>query len=170
MGTFLVIVTKYLFMLLMLFYTWECFSALKCKNPYKASGIFQRQNGIIFATYLLGIVTIYLNQTVIDPVYIIILGGAQMCYLIVVLGIFPIIYPNINKAVLSNMCMLLTIGFIIITRLSLDDTVEKFSFQRGVSQFIIVVIVAMVSLIVPYLMSRFEMWKYLTWALPGLYC
>ncbi len=164
MGTFLVIVTKYLFMLLMLFYTWECFSALKCKNPYKASGIFQRQNGIIFATYLLGIVTIYLNQTVIDPVYIIILGGAQMCYLIVVLGIFPIIYPNINKAVLSNMCMLLTIGFIIITRLSLDDTVEKFSFQRGVSQFIIVVIVAMVSLIVPYLMSRFEMWKYLTWA------
>ena len=164
MSTFLIIVTKYLFILLMLFYTWECFSALKCHNPYKASGIFQRQNGVIFLTYLLGIASIYMNQKEIDPVYIIILGGAQMCYLIVVLGIFPIIYPNINKAVLSNMCMLLTIGFIVITRLSLDDTVEKLSFQKSVTQFIIVAIVTMASLIVPYLMSRFEMWKNLTWA------
>lgn len=157
METFLIIVTKYLFILLMLFYTWESFSALRCKNPYKASGIFQRQNGIIFATYLLGIATIYMNQDVTTDVGIIILGGAQLCYLIVVLGIFPIIYPNINKAVLSNMCMLLTIGFIMLARLK---------FENSVKQFIIVAIVSMLSLIVPYLMSRFEMWKYLTW----IYC
>lgn len=165
MDTFLIIVTKYLFILLMLVYTWECFSALKCKNPYKASGIFQRQNGIIFMTYLLGIITIYLNQTSVDPVYIIILGGAQICYLIVVLGIFPIIYPNINKAILSNMCMLLTIGFIILTRLSFEENL-KITFVRVVTQFIIVAIVTLATLIVPYLMSRFEMWKYLTW----IYC
>jgi cell division protein FtsW len=157
MDTFLIIVTKYLFILLMLFYTWECFSALKCHNPYKASGIFQRQNGVIFLTYILGIVTIYLNQTDTTDVNVIILGGAQMCYLIVVLGIFPIIYPNINKAILSNMCMLLTIGFIILARLD---------FEGSIKQFIIVAIVTMASLIVPYLMSRFEMWKSLTW----VYC
>lgn len=166
MDTFLVIVTKYLFILLMLFYTWECFSALKCHNPYKASGIFQRQNGTIFVTYILGIITIFMNQPESARISIIILGGAQLCYLIVVLGIFPIIYPNINKAVLSNMCMLLTIGFIMITRLGLDETVEKLTFEKSITQFIIVAIVTMASLIVPYLMSRFEMWKYLTW----IYC
>lgn len=166
MNTFLVIVTKYLFILLMLFYTWECFSALRCRNPYKASGIFQRQNGTIFVTYLLGIATIIMNQPESARISIIIIGGVQLCYLIVVLGIFPIIYPNINKAVLSNMCMLLTIGFILLTRLGLDETVEKLSFERSVTQFIIVAIVTMASLIVPYLMSRFEMWKYLTW----VYC
>lgn len=32
MSTFLIIVTKYLFILLMLFYTIECFCALKCKT------------------------------------------------------------------------------------------------------------------------------------------
>lgn len=164
MSTFLIIVTKYLFILLMLFYTWECFSALKCHNPYKASGIFQRQNGVIFLTYILGIVTIYMNQTEINPINIIVLGGAELCYLIVVLGIFPIIYPNINKAVLSNMCMLLTIGFIIQIRLSFEETLTLFKFQNCVTQFIIVAIVTMASLIVPYLMSRFEMWKSLTWA------
>lgn len=157
MDTFVIIVTKYLFILLMLFYTWECFSALRCKNPYKASGIFQRQNGIIFATYLLGITTIFLNQTETTDIVIIVLGGAQLCYLIVVLGIFPIIYPNINKAVLSNMCMLLTVGFIILARLR---------FQNSIKQFIIVAIISMASLIVPYLMSKYEMWKSLTW----IYC
>ena len=165
MSTFFIITTKYLFILLMLFYTWECFSALKCRNPYKASGIFQRQNGIIFATYLLGIITIYMNQTEVEPVSVIVLGGVQMCYLIVVLGIFPIIYPNINKAVLSNMCMLLTIGFIVQMRLSFEGNL-KLTFQKCVTQFIIVALVTMASLIVPYLMSRFEMWKYLTW----IYC
>lgn len=163
MSTFLIIVTKYLFILLMLAYTWECFSALKCRNPYKASGIFQRQNGIIFMTYILGFVTIYMNQKEVNPVNIIILGGAELCYLIVVLGIFPIIYPNINKAVLSNMCMLLTIGFIVQTRLSFAG-VYRYNFENSVKQFIIIAIVTMASLIVPYLMSKFEMWKYLTWA------
>ena len=81
-------------------------------------------------------------------------GGAQLCYLIVVLGIFPIIYPNINKAILSNMCMLLTIGFIMLARLK---------FQYSIRQFIIVAVVSMASLIVPYLMSRYEMWKSFTW-------
>ena len=66
---FLIIVTKYLFILLMIFYTWECFSGLRFRHkPYKASGVFQRQNGIIFVTYLLGIATIYLNQKDVDPV------------------------------------------------------------------------------------------------------
>lgn len=166
MDTFLIIVTKYLFILLMMFYAWESVSALRCNNSYKAAGIFQRQNGVIFATYLLGIITIYLNQPEAMRVNLIVLGGAQMCYLIVVLGIFPIIYPNINKAVLSNMCMLLTIGFIMITRLGLDETVEKLSFAKSVTQFIIVAIVTLATLIVPYLMSRFEMWKNLTW----IYC
>lgn len=157
MDTFLIVTTKYLFILLMLFYTWECFSALRCHNPYKLAGIFQRQNGTIFLTYLLGIMTVYLNQTDTSDINVIVIGGAQLCYLIVVLGIFPIIYPNINKAVLSNMCMLLTIGFIMLARLD---------FERSIKQFIIVAIVTMASLIVPYLMSKFEMWKSLTW----LYC
>lgn len=157
MSTFLIIVTKYLFILLMFFYVWECFSALRCKNAYKASGIFQRQNGIIFLTYFLGIATIYMNQQDTTEIGVIILGGAQLCYLIVVLGIFPIIYPNINKAILSNMCMLLTIGFILLARLK---------FANSIRQFVIVAVVTMLSLIVPYLMSKYELWKSFTW----IYC
>ena len=55
------------------------------------------------------------------------------------------------------MCMLLTVGFIILARLR---------FQNSIKQFIIVAIVSLASLIVPYLMSKYEMWKSLTW----IYC
>lgn len=154
MNTFIITVTKYLFIILMGFYTWECFSALRCKNPIKLSGIFQRQNGTIFLTYLLGITTIFLNQKEVEPIYVIILGGAQLCYLIVVLGVFPIIYPNINKAILSNMCMLLSIGFIILIRLD---------FEGSIKQFVIVAVVTLLSLAVPFMMSRGEFWERLTW-------
>lgn len=53
--------------------------------------------------------------------------------------------------------MLLTIGFIILARLK---------FQFSIKQFIIVAVVSMASLIVPYLMSKYEMWKSFTW----IYC
>ncbi len=158
MSTFFIIVTKYLFILLMLFYTWESFSGIRYhRDPYRAAGIFQRQNGAIFLTYLLGIITIFINEPSDMQIKVIIFGGIQFCYLIVVLGIFPIIYPNINKAILSNMCMLLTIGFIILARLD---------FEKSNKQFIIVAVVTIATLIVPYLLSKLEVWKKLTW----LYC
>ncbi len=154
MDTFLITVSKYLFIFLSVFYVWEGFAAIRCHNPYKISGIFQRQNGLIFSTYIVGIVTIYLNQTDKKPVEVIILGGLQLSFLIVVLGIFPVIYPKINRALLSNMAMLLTIGFIVLARLPKADDFK---------QFIIVVVATMASLIVPFFMSKFEIWKSYTW-------
>ncbi len=107
MDTFIVIVTKYLFILLMLFYTWESFSALiHTKSAIRRQVYFNVRMRLFFVTYILGIVTIFMNQKDTTDVNVIILGGLQMCFLIVVLGIFPIIYPNINKGILSNMCML----------------------------------------------------------------
>ncbi len=157
METYLVIVSKYLFIALMLFYTWECFSALRSKNPIKQAGIYQRQNGVIFLVYLLGMTMVFLHEKEVPQINVIILAGAQLCFLIIVLGVFPVIYTNINKAILSNMCMLLTIGFIILARLD---------YQGSITQFIIVAIVSLVSLLVPYMMQKEDLLKKLTW----VYC
>ncbi len=157
METYLIIVSKYLFIALMLFYTWECFSALRSKNPIKQAGIYQRQNGVIFLVYLLGMTMVFLHEKEVPQINVVILAGAQLCFLIIVLGVFPVIYTNINKAILSNMCMLLTIGFIILARLD---------YQGSITQFIIVAIVSLLSLIVPYLMQKEDLLKKLTW----VYC
>ena len=157
METYLITVSKYLLIALMLFYTWECFSALKSKNPIKQAGIYQRQNGVIFLVYLIGMAMVFFNEKEVPQINVIILAGAQLCFLIIVLGVFPVIYTNINKAILSNMCMLLTIGFIMLARLD---------YQGSITQFIIVAIVTLLSLIVPYLMQKEDFLKKLTW----LYC
>ncbi|MBP5772989.1 MAG: FtsW/RodA/SpoVE family cell cycle protein [Eubacterium sp.] len=157
METYLITVSKYLFIALMLFYTWECFSALRSKNPIKQAGIYQRQNGVIFLVYLIGMAMVFMFEKDVPQINVIILGGAQLCFLIIVLGVFPVIYSNINKAILSNMCMLLTIGFIILARLD---------YQGSITQFIIVAVVSLLSLIVPYMMQKEDFLKKLTW----VYC
>ena len=141
----------------MLFYTWECFSALRSKNPIKQAGIYQRQNGVIFLVYIIGMAMVFMFEKDVPQINVIILAGAQLCFLIIVLGVFPVIYTNINKAILSNMCMLLTIGFIILARLD---------YQGSITQFIIVAVVSLLSLIVPYMMQKEDFLKKLTW----VYC
>ena len=157
METYLITVSKYLFIALMLFYTWECFSALRSKNPIKQAGIYQRQNGVIFLVYIIGMAMVFMFEKDVPQINVIILAGAQLCFLIIVLGVFPVIYSNINKAILSNMCMLLTIGFIILARLD---------YQGSITQFIIVAVVSLLSLIVPYMMQKEDFLKKLTW----VYC
>lgn len=154
METLIITAAKYILIIFMAFYTWECFSALKTRKLKKSNSIFHRQNTAIFIVYIVGMMVVYLNNPTNETI---ILAGAQLCYLVIVLGVFPVIYPNISRAILSNMCMLLSIGFIMLARLTFD---------KSVKQFIIVAVVTMASLVVPFLMSRFEMWKYLTW----IYC
>ena len=154
MDILIIIISKYLFIFLMFFYAWGSFCALQMKREKQKNTIFWIQNFIIFLTYILGLVLIFINQQDTADVNVIIFGGLQLCYLIIALGVFPIIYPTINKSILSNMCMLLTIGFIILARLG---------FEKSVTQFIIVSVVTIASLVVPFLMSRFELWRNLTW-------
>lgn len=154
MADIYIVISKYVLMFLMIAYTWECFSALKNRTEEKADNIFNRQSFIIYATYIIGMIVVYLNNKSDTTIVLI---GAQLIYLVIVLGIFPIIYPAISRALLSNMCMLLSIGFIILGRMC---------YEQSIKQFIIVAAVTLLSLIVPFLMSKYEIWKDLTW----VYC
>ena len=62
METLYVTAAKYIFVLLMAVYTWECFSALKTRKERKTARIFHRQNAIIFIVYVLGISVVYLKN------------------------------------------------------------------------------------------------------------
>lgn len=151
MAELYIVISKYVLMFFMAIYTWECFSALKNRTEEKNNRIFARQNFIIYATYIIGMVIVFFNNKSDTTI---ILAGTQLIYLVIVLGLFPVIYPTISRALLSNMCMLLTIGFIIIARLD---------YPKSIKQFIIVAAATLLSLIVPFLMSRYQVWKNLTW-------
>ena len=137
-------------MFFMALYTIECFASLKEKSIKRTSGIYNTQIILIFLIYLLGIVTVYFQNPSNETIILI---GAQLIYMILVLVFFTVIYTKMSCLVQSNMCMLLLISFIILGRLSYDKSVKQFKIVLGVT---------LLSLIVPYLMSRFEIWEKLT--------
>ncbi|MCR5835101.1 MAG: FtsW/RodA/SpoVE family cell cycle protein [Lachnospiraceae bacterium] len=151
MAELYIVISKYIITILMASYTYFSFKALSKKTEEEYDMFFYTQTFLIYAIYVIGIVIVYLNNKSDTTI---ILAGAQMIYLVVVLGIFPVIYPKINRMLLSNMCMLLAIGFIELGRLT---------YTRSIKQFIIIAFATMLTLIVPFLMSKFEIWKQLTW-------
>ncbi|MBE5957983.1 MAG: FtsW/RodA/SpoVE family cell cycle protein [Lachnospiraceae bacterium] len=152
MAEVYIVISKYIIMILMASYTFFSYKAISKKTDKEDLDIFfTTQSFLIYMIYFVGVVIVYFNNKSDTTI---ILAGAQMIYLVIVLGIFPVIYPKINRTLLSNMCMLLAIGFIELARLN---------YQRSIKQFIIIAMATLLTLIVPFLMTKFKIWKELTW-------
>lgn len=80
-------------------------------------------------------------------------AAIQLCY-----GIF---YKRVSRLVVNNMCMLMCIGFVVLTRLS---------YEHAIKQFQIAVISIVVTFLIPFFISRWKFFRSLTWlyALAGV--
>ena len=70
---------------------------------------------------------------------------AQVVFFLCYIYLSRLFYRNISRLLLNNMCMLLSVGFIILTRLNFD---------RAVRQFVIVVVAALVTWVIPFIIDR----------------
>lgn len=73
--------------------------------------------------------------------------GFQALFMILVTLLWRLFYKNIHSTLLSNMCMLLSIGFIMLTRIDIEQSVRQFK---------MVVIAMIFSMIVPLVIRK---WK-----------
>ena len=85
----------------------------------------------------------------------------QQILLFATVVLFHMIYPNGNRLIVNNMCMLLSIGFVILTRLSYD---------KAIKQFFIVTVSIAIGMAIPFLIKNLRFLKSLTWvyALTGI--
>lgn len=85
----------------------------------------------------------------------------QVVFFAVVQICYAIFYKRVSKLVVNNMCMLLCIGFVMLTRLSYDHAMKQFQ---------IAVIAMAVTMLIPYFISRWSFLRNLTWvyALAGI--
>ena len=81
--------------------------------------------------------------------YVFFYGFVQI-FLFTALVLVSMIYENINRLLLNNMCMLLGIGLCMLSRLNFD---------RAVKQYIIVLASLTVSLAIPYFFTRIRFLK-----------
>ncbi|MBQ4529823.1 MAG: FtsW/RodA/SpoVE family cell cycle protein [Lachnospiraceae bacterium] len=151
----LIELSKYVFIILMGLYTYYCFRVVTKKNEDVKNLIYVKQKTTMFVIHFLANLIIYLKTG--DP-GIIIFYLAQMAFFIALPLLYNVIYPKSSKLLINNMCMLLMIGFIMLTRLA---------FTKAVRQFEIAVISAIVALFIPYFIKKLTFLRDLTWFYAG---
>lgn len=143
--------SKYILAILLAFYTFECFAVFRYKNPDDKNGIYFRQNIIMFFIHFIGFMAICFKT---GDMFYLFFFGFQQIVLLGTIASFRTIYPTINKLTVNNMCMLLTISFIVLSRISKD---------KALKQFKIVLISLIISLFIPILIKKIKFLKSLTW-------
>ena len=124
MENLIVEVSKYLMIILFACYAYECFSAFRSKiSTEKRNHIFDRQ---IFLMYLIHLDAFLVLYTVTDEINLIILYFLQVILVTIVIVNYQLLYPKASRLVTNNMCMLLSIGFIMITRLNYDKAAKQY--------------------------------------------
>lgn len=142
--------SKYFILILMLFYTVEAVAALFRKR--KKGAIYVRQEIYLFLIQFLAYATICLKTGRLD--YLFFYAILQIVIFSAIV-LYQTIYPGIDKGLLNNMTLLLSLGFIILTRLE---------FSMASKQLIIVAVSLVASFFVPVLIRRVSILRRLKWA------
>ena len=151
MVNIIVELSKYLLVILIILYTFQCFNVFSKKQERTKKRLMRKQLVLIVLMDTVAFLVIYLKT---NDVRSILFYGEIMVYLLAVQGLYRLFYKKASMLLINNMCMLLNIGFIIIYRL---DT------EKANRQFMIVAAGSAVALIVPVLIRKMKFLVKLTW-------
>ena len=151
MQYYVVEFSKYAIALLMGIYTLEAYIALGKKRDDGKNGVYVRQNVYMFLIQFLAYLSMCLQTGQIE--YLFFYAFLQIA-LFSTIVLFQMIYSKSNRLLVNNMCLLLSVGFIMLTRLDYD---------KATKQFFIVVISLVVALIVPFFVHKLMFIKHLKW-------
>ncbi|MDR1548726.1 MAG: FtsW/RodA/SpoVE family cell cycle protein [Hungatella sp.] len=135
-------VSRYLMILLITLYTYFNFRFFSFPDEIRKRKICGRQNFAMFLIHLLAYLIIWLET---EDEKMLVFYVAQVIFFFCYLFLYRLIYRNVSRLLVNNMCMLLTIGFIMLTRLSFD---------RAIKQFVIVASAALVTFVIPFIIDR----------------
>ncbi len=135
-------VSKYLMILLMAFYTWWNFSYFRFKEEERKRKVCRKQTVAMLLIHGIAYVILYLKS---QDERMVLFYLAQVVFFAAYLGLYGMFYSKCSRILVNNMCMLLSVGFVILSRLSFD---------KAVRQFVIVAVSALLTWIIPFIMDR----------------
>ncbi len=151
METMIIEISKYLIIIFMLAYTFECFSVFRYGSEEKRRFVYLRQNIWMFMLQTVSYLALLLT---VQDFSILVFFGLQMIIMILVIILYRKLYPHSNRLILNNMCMLLSIGFIILTRLS---------HEKALRQFSIATLTLTIGLLIPYFFKKVKIFDKMAW-------
>lgn len=142
MEKLIIEVSRYVLIGLILVYSFQSFLVFIKRNEEAREFLFLRQNVVMFCIHFVAFMVLYLEM---EEPQLLIFYGEQVIYLAATLIFFRNLYPKASKLIVNNMCMLITIGFIMVTRISYDQSTK---------QFMILVAATVVALVIPVLIRK----------------
>lgn len=158
MQYYIVEFSKYIIPFFMGLYTIESFFALFKKDGKGRNSTYIRQDVYIFLIQFVAYLCLCLKTGQIE--YLFFYAFLQIA-LFSTLVLHQMLYPKGQRLILNHMCLLLSIGFIMLTRLDFD---------KAVKQFVIVAAALVMALLIPFFIHKMRFMKYLKWvyALTGI--
>lgn len=158
MEQYVVALSKYFIAIFIAIYTYECFSVFRYRTETRRKGIYTRHIILMVFVHFICYLTICIQTG--DLQYLFFYAFQQLA-VFTILVLFGLYYPALNRQILHNMCMLFTIGLVILTRLDM---------KKALRQFIIIMLSTVISLFIPHLMRRIRAFRKLSWlyALTGV--
>ena len=141
----------YIILILMVIYTLESVMVFRQTQARARDRVFLRQNVEMFLIHFLGFLTLFLNSFRTELIFFYL---AQVLYLMFTLLLFRNLYPRSSRSLINNMCMLLSIGFIMVTRFSMDQAIKQFEITAAGT---------VLALIVPLLVRKLLVLTKMTW-------
>lgn len=142
---------KYVMILLMMLYTYLNFYYFRYHEEWKQERICRGQNVIMLFWHFLGFWVLYLKS---EDERIVLLYLAQVVFLLSYIGLYHLFYRQRSAILVNNICMLLCVGFIMLTRLSFD---------KAVRQFVMAASAALLTLAVPLVINKIWQLAQIPW-------
>lgn len=135
-------VSRYLMILMIALYTYLNFRFFSYHDEFRQKKVCRYQNAIMFLIHILAYGILWLET---EDERILVFYLAQAVFFSCYLFIYRLFYRNVSRLLVNNMCLLLSIGLIMLTRLS---------FERAMKQFVIIAAAALATWVIPFVIDR----------------
>ncbi len=145
MTNLIVELSKYALILLMALYTCMTCVAFRMKTRKNLDYMLAEMTFVMLLVQFVAYLVLYLKMG--EQSRYLYYYGFQALFLLLITILWKLFYRNINSPLLSNMCMMINIGLIMLTRID---------FERSVRQFAIIIAAMLISMVVPVIIRKWE--------------
>ena len=134
-------VARYVMILLIAFYTYLNFRYFSLDEE-RQNRLCGRQNRIMVLIQILAYGVMYLRT---EDIRLPLFAAVQIVFFVAYILLYRVFYPYVSRILVNNVCIFLSIGLFMLSRLS---------FEKAERQFVIVVVSAVFTWIIPFIMDR----------------
>lgn len=147
--------SKYVILTLMIIYTFYCFYMVRRQREGSQDESLTKQLMLIFLMDSVAFGVIFLKT--MDP-QVILFFGEMMVFFAAVQVLYRLFYKKASMLLMNNMCMLLSVGFMILCRLKVATASRQLLIVSGASAL---------ALVIPVMIRKMKFLRSLTWLYAG---